>query len=78
MNNVSWSTLNFGPLTHDEITLYVKDTEWQKLRERIIGIPLTAKYYELERWLKRSHHNRASQVQVTNYMNALKRGGLIR
>ena len=74
----NWSSLHFGLLTQDEITLYVKDVEWQKLRSALVGIPLEAKHYELKRWLKRNDNNRASQVQVTNYINALKRGGLIK
>ena len=74
----NWSTLDYSPLTRDEITLYVKDVEWQSLRLSLVNMPSTYKYHELERWLKRNHHNRASQVQVTNYTNALRRGGLIK
>ena len=78
MNNLNWSALSYGPLTRDEITIYVNDTEWQSLRLSLVGMPSSYKYHELARWLKRNRHDRASQVQVTNYINALKRGGLVK
>ena len=76
--SLNWSALSFSPLTRNEITLYVKDAEWQDFRRRLLLTRLPVKYAALEEWLEEHSHNRASQVQVTNFVNALRRGGLIK
>ena len=70
--------LSFGPLTRTEITLHVMNEEWQKLRVSLAGTTLERRYSLLREWLKENNTDRASQVQVTNYINALKRGGMIK
>lgn len=58
----------------------VKDSHWQVFRLHLKGWPTTSKLEMLETWLKGNGHStnsnlRATEVQVDNYLNALKRGG---
>ena len=75
---LNWSALSYGPLARDEITVCVQDVEWQKTRRDLVGVPLDSKYFELRHWLRTRLYRRSAQVQVTNYISALRRGGLIK
>jgi len=75
---LDWSRLHFGKLSRDEIQSYVSDSTWQRIRKSLVGEQLSVKYEKLQLWLMINHYNRASQVQVTNYVTALSRGGLIK
>ena len=75
---MDWRKLYFGPVGRDEVQRHIKDDEWQKVRLDMKGKPLAYKYASLLRWLKHNDYDRASQVQVTNYVTALSRGGLIK
>ena len=73
---MNWNRLTV-PITRDEIAKYVKDATWQSFRESLKGKSLPVKYRLLSEWLEVNEYDRASLVQVSNYCNALKRGGLI-
>ena len=75
---LNWSTLDYSPLTRAEISEAVLDPEWQDLRRRMLLTRLIVRYAALQRWLEKHDYTRKSQVQVTNYVNALKRGGIIK
>jgi hypothetical protein len=74
---INWKEL-VVPTTREEINRYVKDPEWRSLRERLVSVVLVTKYATLQEWLREHDYNRKSQVQVSNYINALKRGGMIK
>ena len=78
MSNLNWSTLDYSPLTRAEISEDVLEPEWQDLRRRMLLTRLIVRYAALQQWLKEHDYTRKSQVQVTNYVNALKRGGIIK
>ena len=78
MMEMDWSRLYFGPLSRDEIQEHVKDVAWQELRLSLLGEQLSVKYAKLASWLTLNSCSRVSQVQVTNYVTALSRGGLIK
>ena len=75
---MNWKSLDYGPITKAEITEYVKDPSWQRFRIEMLGTSLETKYAMLKGWLAASLYSREAQVQVTNYYNALKRGGQIK
>jgi hypothetical protein len=75
---MNWKSLYFGHVARQEIQNYVKDPEWQALRIALKGSTLKHKYTSLSAWLKVNNNSRAAQVQVTNYVTALSRGGLIK
>lgn len=74
---LDWKRIHFGKLRRDEILYYVKDEDWQRVRKSMKGVSLGDKYDTLVRWLEANEYNHPSKVQVTNYVNALSRGGLI-
>lgn len=53
----------------------VRDAEWQKFRKSLKGLNTLEKLYKLQSWILHHPHQRRAQVQVDNYINALKRGG---
>lgn len=74
-----WGTLMLKePLLRTEVATAVKDPEWQVFRESLHYLPLPKRYIELESWLWKQERSRKSFIQVTNYINALKRAGMIK
>lgn len=71
------------PITALEIQKYVQDEEWQRVRLSLKGQTTQRKLVTLDAWrsLKLTTHGqelpRDRQVQIDNYINALKRGGLL-
>ena len=74
----NWSTLDYSPLTRAEISEDVLEPEWQDLRRRMLLTRLVVRFKVLKRWLEMHEYSRASQVQVSNYIAALRRGGMIK
>ena len=66
------------PLLRVEVTAAVKDPDWQKFRANLHGKTLPLRFLELDRWLWQNEYSREAYVQVTNYINALKRAGMIK
>ena len=56
----------------------IRDPAWQEFRKSLKGIPTTEKLNQLSGWLKKQKHSTQSNVQVSNYLNALKRGGQLK
>ena len=69
-----WQQLHLGKLTRVEIATAVDDDEWQRFRVSLKGKTTSEKYLCLIWWLS-THKTRRAEIQVTNYVNALKRGG---
>lgn len=65
-------------LTRAEIDDAVKDPEWQQFREGLRGLPLEERFQRLIEWLKRHNYERKAIIQVVNYVNALKRAGMVK
>lgn len=74
----NWEKLVFGKYDFRKIAGAVADTQWQRFRASIKGTNLTERYKLLEEWVESHDNNRRAQIQVTNYVNALKRGGAIK
>ena len=55
----------------------VNDKKWQVFRTTLLQLPTKEKLKRLEDY-RRKHRTYKAQVQVENYINALKRGGLIK
>lgn len=79
----SWRHLIFGAYTVHDVIQAVQDPSWQRMREAIKGAPIGVKFSEITDYINRNKtpqggvpHN--VKVQITNYVYALKRGGLIR
>lgn len=65
-------------LTREQIDEAIKDPLWQAWRRAMLKMkPVALKLDACEYWLSRHPHDPRAKVQVVNYVNALKRGGLI-
>jgi hypothetical protein len=75
MNN--WKELIFGKYNISDVLVAVKHDDWQLVRKSMLGTSMEFKYNTLKTWLEINEYNERSRIQVTNYVNALKRGGLL-
>ena len=75
---MDWNKLIFGKLNKEEILRLVKDDYWQSIRVNLKGTPLDYKYEKLINYLEENYFSYEAKVRVTNYVNALRRGGLIK
>jgi len=73
-----WEHLVFGIYPVNTVLRAVKDPDWQAVRLAMKGEPMWVKKMCLETWLTDATAEQLPQrcIQVTNYVNALKRGGL--
>jgi len=74
--SLDWNSLD-RDVSRDEISKFVKNPTWQEHRKEMKGKSLEEKHRMLTSWLQSHNNSRASQVQVANYVKALRRGGLI-
>lgn len=58
-----------------EIQRAVKSKKWQLFRQKLKGKSTSAKKSCLKKWLVKNKYSNTSKIQVSNYINALKRGG---
>ena len=73
-----WSKFKFFEWIPTMIRLQsVKDDEWQIVRKSMLKTTLEFKYETLEKWLDRNNYSKKSKIQTQNYMQALRRSGLI-
>lgn len=70
--------LIFGKYSSGQILEAVNDQEWQKLRKKLKGLGTKDKIKELRRYRQERGDSEKIKIQITNYVNALKRGGLIK
>jgi hypothetical protein len=64
-------------LTQNEISEAVADPAWQAFRKTLKRRPIQLKLAELRRWKREHLESRRAQVQIQNYLNALRRAGFI-
>ena len=74
---MDWSELHFGIIRKKDIKRCVSRQDWQEVRHRMKGTNLEYKYKTCKEWLERNDYSDESKIQVTNYVNALSRGGLV-
>lgn len=65
-------------LERSKIAEAVKMKKWQLYRETLKGKSLKEKKHLLKIWLFKHNNSKNSQIQVQNYLNALKRAGIIK
>jgi hypothetical protein len=76
--NEDWSKFKFFDWIPTIIRLQsVKEEDWQLVRKSMLGTTLEFKYLILEKWLIQNNYSKKSKVQTQNYMQALRRSGLI-
>ena len=65
-------------LTKNEIRNAVHDTKWQAFRKSLKGLPTDTKLDKLYAYLYQHQTSYNAHIQVQNYINALKRGGILK
>jgi hypothetical protein len=78
ISNEEWAQLCFGIYNIKEVKDCVADAEWQRVRVSMLSTSLQFKYFTLKEYLDRMQYSHEAKVRVTNYVYALKRGGLIK
>lgn len=77
-SSLDWRKIYSGKVNQKHVLEAVKDTEWQKVRIYMKGKTLAEKYSTLSKWLSENSYSYTAHLQVTNYITALSRGGLIK
>ena len=73
-----WSKLEFFDWIPAVIRLQsVNDENWQITRKSMLKTNLEFKYDTLQNWLETNKYSEKSKVQTQNYVQALRRSGLI-
>jgi len=62
-------------LTRSQIQTAVRKPRWQSYRKTLKGKTTKTKLRSLQAYLTTHAHSKESKIQVTNYINALKRAG---
>jgi hypothetical protein len=70
--------LKLRKLKREEIQKAIKIEVWQNFRESLKGKTMKEKLDLLKWWYGRAVDKKIAEVQIINYINALKRGGLIK
>lgn len=70
--------LVFGVFDRRTVDTEVQNARWQRERVRMLNSSLIFKWNVLAAYLRNNKYNRHSRVVVTNYVCAIKRGGLIK
>jgi hypothetical protein len=72
-----YSDLIFGTFSQAEVLDAIRSEAWQTLRVSLHGLSTDEKLSRLRSWL-RTHDTPRHRICVTNYVYALKRGGLLK
>jgi len=76
--DLMWSEFEFFDWIPTVIRLQsVNDENWQVTRKSMLKTTLKFKYETLQKWLVENKYSEKSKVQTQNYVQALKRSGLI-
>lgn len=73
-----WESLRFGVYGLKTVLAAVREPEWQSVRVSMLGTSLETKHATLVAYLAASQHSEHAKICVTNYVNALRRGGLLK
>jgi hypothetical protein len=73
-----YENLIFGTFSSSEVLKAVNNVEWQTFRISLKGKSVHEKIKGLREWLVINDNSYRSKTQVTNYIYALKRGGILK
>jgi len=55
----------------------VREDGWYNLRKEMKNTPMDKRYDILMKWLEDHYFDERSRIQVSNYVNALRRAGML-
>jgi hypothetical protein len=74
---LDWRLLDSGSYSLKEVKEAIDDENWQKYRRALKGKTLHEKWLALKLWLNKHNNSRKAKIQVANYVNALRRAGMV-
>ena len=73
-----WEKLTFvSLLPASDIRLALKDEKWRRFRSELVDLPIEWKFQKLWLWCEEHNWSFASKMQATNYVEILRKKGLI-
>lgn len=78
MSQKEYENLIFGTYSQSAVFQAVNNMEWQTFRISLKGKSTNEKIKGLREWLVLNDNSYRSKIQVTNYIHALKRGGILK
>lgn len=73
-----WESLVMRPRTPRHMIMEaVREEGWYELRKTMKGTTMDERYDILMKWLEEHRFDERSRIQVSNYVNALKRAGML-
>lgn len=78
MSQKEYENLIFGTYSQSDVLQAVNNMEWQTFRISLKGKSTNEKIKGLREWLVLNNNSHRSKIQVTNYIYALKRGGILK
>lgn len=75
-SSLNWKSLVFDT-SKEEVMQAIKNKKWQEFRESLKGTSTSEKFNQLKKWLRDHNNSSVAKAQVSNYVGALARGGLI-
>lgn len=76
--DMDWRKLYFGHVSVADMRKYTPNADWQAVRLSMKGTTTGFKYRVLCSWLLDCDFAYSAKIQVTNYVTALSRGGIIK
>ena len=78
MSQKEYENLISGTYSQSDVFQAVNNMEWQTFRISLKGKSTNEKIKGLREWLVLNDNSHRSKIQVTNYIHALKRGGILK
>src|SRR5271168_3024059 len=75
---LDWASMVFGTFNVNDVLKATKDERWQRVRVSMLGTCLQRKFCTLNVYLQEEAFSIEAKIRVTNYVNALRRGGMIK
>ena len=76
--SLDWDSLSLEePVSRERRTRAIAEEDWQRFRRGLKGTDLDEKYSALRSWVDRHDGSILSQIQVSNYVDALRRAGQV-
>lgn len=70
-----YADLIYGQYSLDKVLRAVQDPDWQAFRRSLKGLSTEEKLKALRKYASKKDLSEEDKIRVTNYVNALKRGG---
>ena len=78
MESLDWEHLRFGVFSQPTTKAMWDDKEWKCFLTVLSGVPVSYRYKLLDEWVDKHCNTMKSRIQVTAYVNGLKKAGMLK